>query len=235
MNSPPCQFLEWDSDFFGFRIARVTGDRLTRSDWARVRDWCAAESVRCLYLLTSSDDIESALIAGEEKFRCVDIRVTLDRDMAPEGDFEAIRPAAEHDVPALVDLARGSHTDSRFYADPGFPEELCSRLYGTWIEKSFRGYAKSVLVADRSGKPAGYITCNWSDGAGSIGLLAVAPWAQGQGVGSALVNAALRTFRDNGVSRASVITQGRNIPAQRLYQRCGFLTRVMQIWLHRWF
>jgi dTDP-4-amino-4,6-dideoxy-D-galactose acyltransferase len=235
MNSPPCQLLEWDTRFFGLPIARVAGDRLTRSDWARVLDWCTAKSIRCLYLLVSAEDTESSLVAGEEQFRAVDIRMTLDRRICGEGACDAIRPAREDDIPALVDLARESHRDSRFFADPGFPEELCRRLYETWIEKSCRGYAKSVLVADMNDKPAGYITCDWSADTGHIGLVAVAPWAQGEGVGKALVNASLHTFRDNGVRRIHVTTQGRNIPAQRLYQRCGFLTRSVQIWHHRWF
>jgi hypothetical protein len=31
------------------------------------------------------------------------------------------------------------------------------------------------------------------------------------------------------------VTQGRNIPAQRTYQRCGFQTAAVQLWYHRWF
>jgi hypothetical protein len=33
----------------------------------------------------------------------------------------------------------------------------------------------------------------------------------------------------------NVVTQGRNSKAQRLYERCGFLTRSVQLWYHRWF
>jgi hypothetical protein len=35
--------------------------------------------------------------------------------------------------------------------------------------------------------------------------------------------------------RAVVITQGRNVRAQRLYQRSGFVTASSQLWYHRWF
>jgi dTDP-4-amino-4,6-dideoxy-D-galactose acyltransferase len=29
-------------------------------------------------------------------------------------------------------------------------------------------------------------------------------------------------------------TQGRNIVMQRLFQKCGFVTRSVELWYHRW-
>jgi dTDP-4-amino-4,6-dideoxy-D-galactose acyltransferase len=235
-NSPLCQFLEWDSGFFGFRIARIAGDRFDQDTWTKAREWCSEEAIRCLYLLVEGADTESSLIAAAEGFRPVDIRITLDRKTSTgTTSFENIRPASSTDVPWLMDLAGSSHTDSRFYADPDFPRELCSGLYRMWIRKSCHGYARAVLVAEKDGQPAGYVTCNWSGDDGQIGLIAVSPWAQGQGIGISLVNAAIQECRDNGINRISVVTQGRNIPAQRLYQRCGFMTRSLQLWFHKWF
>ena len=37
-----CQLLEWDTDFFGFRVARVCGCRLTPEEADGVIDWCRA-------------------------------------------------------------------------------------------------------------------------------------------------------------------------------------------------
>jgi hypothetical protein len=33
----------------------------------------------------------------------------------------------------------------------------------------------------------------------------------------------------------TVVTQGRNRGAQRLYQQCGFLSRDLQLWHHKWY
>jgi hypothetical protein len=38
-----------------------------------------------------------------------------------------------------------------------------------------------------------------------------------------------------GASVLTVATQARNIAAQRLYQRAGFLTSSVRVWYHRWF
>jgi dTDP-4-amino-4,6-dideoxy-D-galactose acyltransferase len=161
-----------------------------------------------------------------------------------------IRPARPEDVPALRRLAAASHHDSRFYADPHFDRGRCDELYATWIEKSCREDA--VLVAEAEGNPAGYISCRVSfpplpveggamgeggqggEGLGEIGLLAVDAAAQGRGLGSALVGAALCWFAARRAARVQVVTQGRNTRAQRLYQAHGLLTHSIGLWFHRW-
>ena len=109
-------------------------------------------------------------------------------------------------------------------------------MYETWTEKSCHGYADAVLVAEMNGQAAGYISCHLLDGAeGNIGLVGIGAEWRGMGLGTALVNTGLRWFADQGVTRATVVTQGRNWQAQRLFQRSGFMTRTVQLWYHRWF
>jgi dTDP-4-amino-4,6-dideoxy-D-galactose acyltransferase len=136
----------------------------------------------------------------------------------------------------LSDIAAASHFHTRFYADGRFPRERCDALYRAWIERSCRGSADGVLVADQGGEPAGYVACHLHPNeTGSIGLMAVAEGHRGLKLGTQLVQAALQFFREHGSSRALVVTQGRNVDAQRLYQRCGFVTESMLLYYHRWF
>jgi dTDP-4-amino-4,6-dideoxy-D-galactose acyltransferase len=135
----------------------------------------------------------------------------------------------------LAAIARISHRDTRFYFDREFSNDRCDDLYETWIRNSCAGYADAVLVAD-AGQTAGYITCHLdSNSEGRIGLVAIGSSFQGQHLGSELVNAALNWFATKGVSRVSVVTQGRNVAAQRLYQVCGFRTASTRVVYHRWF
>jgi dTDP-4-amino-4,6-dideoxy-D-galactose acyltransferase len=253
MNMPPCEILAWDSEFFGRRIGRVRGGRLDRERLAAVEAWLRAEAVDCLYFLADSDDPATAVLAEDAGFRLVDVRVTLEREMAalrlPEA-AASIRPARQEDVPALRRIAAASHQDSRFYADPHFDRGRCDELYATWIEKSCREAEKAkdgkdctdskdaVLVADVEGRPSGYISCRilpeGGEVCGEIGLLAVDASAQGRGLGSALVGAALGWLVERRAVRVRVVTQGRNTRAQRLYQAHGLLTRSIGLWFHRW-
>src|SRR5260370_830569 len=45
----PCHVLGWDSEFFGFRIARVRKPSLTAQSLREVMEWCGREKIRCLY------------------------------------------------------------------------------------------------------------------------------------------------------------------------------------------
>jgi ribosomal protein S18 acetylase RimI-like enzyme len=165
-----------------------------------------------------------------------------------------VRPAAAADLPELRRIARVSHQDSRFYYDPHFDRGRCDELYAIWIEKSCGDPAGVVLVAEvelasrsaaaapagraaavPAGRVAGYVTAaSTPGGAGQIGLFAVAAAAQGRGVGGQLITAALAWLAGRGADPVTVVTQGRNVRAQRIYQRFGMLTRSLEIWYHRW-
>lgn len=91
----------------------------------------------------------------------------------------------------------------------------------------------AVLVGiDRGGALVGSITyvpgpgpLGWFDGADDAGLrmLAVAPQAQGRGVGAALVAAGVDRARAAGKRRVLLHTTAPMIGAQRLYERAGFV------------
>ncbi len=244
----PAELLAWDSAFFARRIGRVRGGRLTPETLVAIDRWAADEAVECLYLLADSGDPETTPLAEAGGFQLVDLRVTLARrgggsrhgaePAAAPGAPPRVRPASAEDLPALRRIAAVSHHDSRFYHDRHFDRSRCDALYGAWIEKSCADPAGIVLVAettDPSVRPAGYVTGTiGADGEGRIGLFAVAADAQGRGVGGQLIAATLDWFAGRGADPVSVVTQGRNVRAQRIYQRFGMLTRSVELWYHRW-
>ena len=239
-DSGVCQFLPWDSEFFGLRIGRVTSDRLTGSQIPVLLDWCRQERIDCLYLLADPGNEE---ILGPLKtlgFRTVDKRVTLTRPcgerVAPvKLTGMAIRKSVQTDLPDLREIARSSHRQTRFWNDPNFPRSLCEALYVRWIEKSCGARGDRVFVAELGGRPAGYITCERQDsGQGRIGLFAVAATARGRGVGGGLLGSAIEWFRTEGIHRISVVTQGDNDAARRAYEKHGFTVDSIALWLHYW-
>lgn len=238
----PCRYLDWDSEFFSRRIARITTSRLSAETLACVLRWCDVHSIECAYFFAAPDDDASVRLAEDHGFRLVDVRLTLGRSLArgayvlPTAEATPTRPARLEDVPALRAIARVNHHDTRFYHDGNFPRSQCDALYETWIERSCAGWADCVRVTERAGRPVGYVSCHLAAaGAGRIGLLGVDAAVQGRGVAGSLVASALGWFASRGTERVTVTTQGRNARAQRLYQRAGFLSTSIELSYHRWF
>ena len=234
-----CKFLEWDSSFFGVRVARLSSRVLTDEIIKDAFAWCRENEIDCLYFLADSEDLRTVKLAEYHDFNLTDVRITFEtrlKELSKAGNSDSIRPATSEDVAQLRQIARTNHRDSRFYYDGRFAPEKCDELFAVWIEKSLEGFADVVLTAKPGDVVQGYITCSVEpDGTGNIGLVGVNPNFQGQGTGRLLVGAALEWFGKRGVAEVTVVTQGRNIKAQRLYQRNGFVTAALELWYHRWF
>jgi Acetyltransferases len=236
-----CEFLEWDSDFFGFRIARLTEEKLTPETMKNVLRWCNENRIDCLYFLADAADFQTTRLAEKHGFHLTDTRITLEtvlKNFQPDETATevSVSEAVPEDVEQLKKIAARNHRDSRFYYDGRFPAEKCDELFALWIEKSCKGYADVVLTAKKDSKVQGYITCSIDErNDGSIGLVGVAKDSQGTGIGKLLINSAKHWFGEKNVSRITVVTQGRNVKAQRLYQNNGFITKSLKNWYHLWF
>ena len=54
----PVEYLDWDSRFFGRRIARVRGHHLNDHLVAAILEWCSTQRIDCLYFLADAGDPE---------------------------------------------------------------------------------------------------------------------------------------------------------------------------------
>jgi GNAT superfamily N-acetyltransferase len=243
--TPPCQFLDWDTEFFGHRIARVNGTLLEPDLVNSVLDWCQAQAIDCLYFLAESNDPQTVWLAQENHFSLVEIRITLERslkdwdpDTRPHSSEDVlIRFAEPADIPVMQDIARTSYIDSRFYFDRHFTEENWQSYYATWVKKSCSGGADLALAAVKDGEVIGYITgqVDKTTNQGIYELTGVRQAERRSGVGQELFRSGLDWYVRNNVPGIWVATQGRNVPTQRMIQRHGFLTKSCQLYYHKWF
>lgn len=238
-----CQYLTWDSEFFGFRIAQVQAKKLNPADTQAVFAWCQANDIRCAYFLAAVDDPETIKTVEKAGYHFADARLTMElqplvqQSPAPLPPGLAIRPAVLADIPALQVMAGSSYTLSRFYFDPGFPRQRCSELYQWWIEKNCREEFSLVLMASFEKQPAGFISASWDAAAktGKIGLLGVSAEVRGRGIGQRLMEQCLANLELKGINKVEAVTQMRNIGAQRVNQRAGFIASSVELWYHKWF
>jgi len=231
----PAEVLPWDSEHFGLPIGRVVDG----ADPERATEWAREHGVHGLYLLAelqNAAELRAAITAG---FLLTDVRLTLERSIGPEDARDGsapLRAIEVEDLPALLDVADSAHSDSRFYADPRFDRSRVAALYREWLRASVQTpFADWAFTAVQDGEPVGYITGRQeSEGVASIGLLGVSESARGRGLGVQLIERVINQAASAGCTRVTVVTQGGNIAAQRLYQRAGFRTMRAQAWFHWW-
>ena len=238
------QLLPWDSDFFGFKVARILAKNLGTPALKEILGALREENVVLSYWAADPDDEDSARAARECRGFFVDRKVTFALETAalrqrlPLLASTALVEEFTGGIPTpeLEALAVQAGEYSRFRVDPRIPEDRFLELYRLWIRKSVTGeLAEKVLVVrNEAGTVVGMVTAGDKDGRGDIGLLAVADSVRGRSFGVGLVAAAQQWALDRGYSTAQVVTQGDNVAACRLYEKCGYhIDRVEHIY-HFW-
>jgi len=254
--------LEWDSDHFGFSVARLWPSDASESGLAvvlaRARRqgvvmavWTTGPEMRVSRELLSDfhGDLvdEKSTFAGElatlSTAKCSETSSLRDGSLCENhatASNAIIQPYSEATASEkLLALSIAAGIYSRFNCDPRFPREKFEELYRIWMERSVRReLADMVFVARDATSPTsglmGMVTVSVADGVGSIGLIAVGQKARGRGVGTRLIDAAHDWMREHGAVDARVVTQGANLPACKLYERAGYRLASVEHYYHFW-
>ncbi|MER5436422.1 GNAT family N-acetyltransferase [Streptomyces sp. NPDC002588] len=138
----------------------------------------------------------------------------------PERDDFRIRTAraADDDALALIDRLTWSHLhavvprpapDARFFDERHLPEHFLVAESGARLVGYLRLVPPTPLAANAHVR--------------QIQGLAVSDEARGQGVGRALLRAAVETAREHGARRITLRVLAHNTPARKLYESEGFV------------
>jgi len=155
-------------------------------------------------------------------------------------DAALLRPARPSDEAALGRfggaLMRLHHAwdPQRFIMTP-HPE----RGYGRFLVSQLDDPESVVLVAERTGVVVGYVYASlepmsWKelrDACGFIHDVYVDEPARGNGVGAVLVRGAIAWLRDQGAPRVILGSAAKNVTAQRLFDRLGFRSTMIEMTL----
>jgi dTDP-4-amino-4,6-dideoxy-D-galactose acyltransferase len=241
----PLHFLDWDSDHFGFRVARIDGTELGDLELADLLSCARRASAKLVYWAAEPGRVVPQHLLNEFGGLLVDRKVTFRIELST-GDCESEPlpscPITEHPQsepgPGVARLGLAAGVCSRFGLDPRIPRGAFERLYQSWILRSVAGeLADVVLIAGdlAAGElPAGLVTVSVTGLQGSIGLIAVDPRARGRKIGTSLIHAAHRWLHGRGANRVAVVTQLENQPACRLYEKCGYRRAELHDRYHFW-
>lgn len=230
------ELLPWDSGQFGFQVARWLGpDDVTAV--VKAFPFLRDAGVRLVYLAVPPSNEDPFVRFQEAGARWVDRKTRFVHEVVPEtSTLEGLTsfPAGEP-TPGLVELALSSGVHSRFRADPLMPPTCFETLYTEWIRRSTtREIAEEVLICGGIDYPLGLVTLGVKGETVRIGLIAVGAEARGRGLGTQLIRAGERWAFARGATRMEVVTQGSNLAACALYQKCGYEIASLEDVYHLW-
>lgn len=172
----------------------------------------------------------------QSNFCFVDTRIVLRGPVVATGGVSGpvIRRARPDDLPALA-FCDGIFTeDSRFWFGHIFPRAAVDGFYRTWIANSIEGtHDDACFIAQHDETACGLVTVKQvSASTMRMGLMGIAPAAQGQGVGSALTRFCMDYAAQHGCSIMEAITEGRNTRTQHFHQKNGLAVAEIYRWYY---
>lgn len=236
------QILSWDSQLFGFNVAKILIIEPTLSDFNKTFNKMREQKVKLAYWQTSLSFNLQKEISTRYNGLFVDLKTTYSKMLSPnvnDVNIKTDKKVTPFSGDSLdnrmydITLQCGEH--SRFRVDPKISYPVFEKLYNTWIEKSVsKELADDILLYKINNRTAGLITVYVKESAGYIGLIGVDEQFRGQGVGQKLIEAADIYFRKARCKSVDVVTQGLNAAACALYEKTGFTVKSQTNFYHFW-
>ena len=224
--------LQWDSDFFGLRIGRV--DLQTQADATELAK--RHEELKQQYNLLYVFDLNAVGFVAEGA-RLVDEKILYSKyceNRVADKDVMLYQQDAPRDYLYKLALVSGGY--SRFKLDKRLPEGSYEKMYRLWMNKSCpaAGSNKQIFVYYPDGIAQGMITVDYEGEKAQIGLVAVDPDYQHQGVGTKIMSTLESYLYRKGVVTIDVATQAANTDACRWYDKNGFNVQSKTPIYHWW-
>lgn len=239
-NKPVFQILDWDSNFFKYKVARINALNLSSNELTNLLSKLSLLKVKLAYWFIDPKDKISNEAAKSNNGFLADDKITyiinLSSDPPKRIDCPKIQSYLYKPLNKnLLSLALQSGFYSRYRQDKKFVRNEFCRLYTTWIKRSLNGeIAADVIVYVDNDIEKGLVTLEKKDNYGSIGLLAVDKKYRGKSVGKQLINAAFEKFKEIGIRKVKVTTQKKNVIACKFYEKIGFAFDNVQNIYHFW-
>lgn len=222
--------LEWDSQFFGFPV----GDVFLEEDFSESKvfnsDYFSFIQFRSRNWFEIISDTHS-LSYTETKI--IFNKILKESNSLEEGiiDFDD-SPLTDN---SLYDLAYESGKFSRYKLDKKISEDRFKKLYQIWIENSInKSFASKIFYIKEKENILGFVTVKIKDNEAQIGLIAVAPNAQGKGLGKKLLLKTENYCFENNVKTLQIPTQLENVSACKFYEKMGYQILEKIIIKHYW-
>ncbi|MDN4012425.1 GNAT family N-acetyltransferase [Chryseobacterium gambrini] len=224
--------LEWDSNFFAKNIGEL---HIIDDD---LRNLELNDNQYELIIIKQKKDSDIKIEGFTETFK--ETKIVFSKKLCKE-NTESSHEIFDTDFLPQEDeyffqLAYESGKYSRFLLDSKFGEAKFRDLYQLWVRNSLnKKFAiKTFFTKDKNLGATGFVTVQQSNATAKIGLIAIHPELQGQGIGKHLLKKAEIYCKENAMTEMDIPTQEQNAGACRFYQKMGYVVKERIILKHFW-
>lgn len=222
------QELPWDSNFFGYPIAKCEIDE-SIIDFEVFRK----ESSKFKLVYCFCNDKIDIFPSGE--FHLVDIKVTLKKQVQALVK-EPLYLVKHFEIGGdLQQLAFLSGKFSRFKLDKNFSSGQFERLYSAWLETNCKNSEGKFLFSHVvRNKILGFVAFSIFADLATVDLIAVDQSSQRKGLGVGFLRDIDLLVSEAGIQTIQVSTQFENKPALTLYEKSGYKVSDTKFIYHFW-
>lgn len=231
--------LDWDSHFFGLKIGQYEESTLSEKRASGFYQEFKKAGFDCVYFFLDPNDPESLATAERHRLFLVDVRMHYElakqdgADLRSPG-FHLLDPHDSGKRRQVLLMSEDLARASRFYFDRRFRPKA-AKMYKIWAEKMMADKDSAVIMnLKKKGEVIGFAACTVKGELGELVLVYVAEQARGRGIGEEVVKAGVEWSLNRGAKRVTVKTQLRNVAANRLYQKAGFVITESRLIYHAW-
>jgi dTDP-4-amino-4,6-dideoxy-D-galactose acyltransferase len=223
--------LSWDSHFWQEKIGSLDiGSFYDNND---IKDELKGYAfVQALVPIEKNDVV---LKLNKLGFSLADLRVTLSKKIINtllDNSDLTIKKLSLEDESSSLDIIKGQFTKSRYLKTNIFSSSKVEDFYKVWIHNAILGlHDNECLGAFSKDKLIAVCSLKFTSSVAQIGLFGVHSSVQGKGVGKDFLIKIHNYLLEKSFNELSVVTQGENINAIKLYNRAGFELNKYEYWL----
>jgi dTDP-4-amino-4,6-dideoxy-D-galactose acyltransferase len=219
------EFLKWDSEFFGYEVARIFFDQYGCETLDYLFQQLEHKETRLSYLFVPETNKELNQLIINKGCILVDKKTIYSKTTEKHNFYsnKIIEYQKNEINEKLIELVLEAGSYSRFKQDVNFTNREYERLYIEWLHKSLnKSLALNTFVSILDSGIVGIITLGEKSGSADIGLVAVNKNSRRLGIAKDLIHFADNAASDLGFDNIKVATQFQNIAACKLYEKCNF-------------
>lgn len=231
------EILDWDSDFFGFTVAKIKNDFLIAGDGGELFECLKSKEVKLAYYNTKSPLDEFFFDNKNYEIKLVHKRILLEKNLTKVTKLHENITFYDKEYPDdnMIKLAQRAGVHGRFGTDSNISSEKYNELFKEWMTNSvLKRMASDVLVYTEDNEIVGLATVKLESDFAYMPLFAVKREFEGRGISFALMRAVESVALERGYSKVLGGTQDLNLKALKVYERYGIQVIGDEYIYHLW-